>query len=148
MEVILLKQIRKLGRLGSRVKVSGGFGRNFLIPQGHALPANEANIARFETLKAELEVKSLQEKQQAEARKAEIEALLITLSVKAGDEGKLFGSVGTRDIADAASKIGCAVDKSEVRLPNGAIRNVGSYDVSIQLDSEISAVLKLVVAGA
>ncbi len=148
MEVILLQPVRKLGRLGSRVKVSGGFGRNFLIPQGKALPANEANVARFESLKAELEAKALQGKQQAEERKAQIEALLITLSVKAGDEGKLFGSVGTRDIAEAVSKIGCALDKSEVRLPNGVIRNVGSFDISIQLDSEITASLKLVVAGA
>lgn len=148
MEVILLQPVRKLGRLGSRVKVAGGFGRNFLIPQGKALPANAANIAHFEKIKAELEAQSILEKQKAEARKTEIEQLLITLSVKAGDEGKLFGSVGTRDIADAASKIGCALDKSEVRLPNGVIRHVGSYDIAIQLDSEITATLKLVVAGA
>ena len=128
MEVILLENISKLGNLGDTVNVKSGFGRNYLIPQGKAVYATEANVAEFEARRAELEAAAATQLEAAQTRAEAINALgLVTISAVAGDEGKLFGSVGTRDISDAIAALGCEVDKSEVRLPDGPMRELGEY---------------------
>ena len=119
MEIILLEKIKNLGALGAKVVVKSGYGRNFLIPQGKAVPATEKNVAEFEARRAELEAKANTVLADAQARGERISALAVVIAAKAGDEGKLFGSVGTRDIAEAISGLGETVDKSEVRLPEG-----------------------------
>ena len=119
MEVILLENIGNLGDLGDKVNVKAGFGRNFLIPQGKAVPATKANIAEFEARRAELERAAAEALSQAQSRADALAALeVITITAIAGDEGKLFGSIGTRDIADAVAAAGCEIDKAEVRLPD------------------------------
>lgn len=146
MEVILLEKVDNLGGLGDKVKVRPGYGRNYLIPTGRAVPANEANIAAFETQRAELEQQAAERLAAAEARKAQIEALgAVTLTHKAGEEGKLFGSVGTADIADACTAAGVEVAKSEVRLPEGPFRVAGEYEVELHLHADVNAVLKVTV---
>jgi large subunit ribosomal protein L9 len=143
-EVILLEKIRNLGALGERVKVKSGYGRNFLIPKGKAVFATEANVKKFELRRAELEateaaaLKVAQDKQQALAKLA-----VVTITAKAGDEGKLFGSVGTRDIADAITKAGVGVVKSEIMLPAGVLRHIGEYDIDIELHGDMTATIKL-----
>ncbi|MEJ2531693.1 MAG: 50S ribosomal protein L9 [Halioglobus sp.] len=140
MEVILLENIGNLGELGDKVDVKAGFGRNYLIPQGKAVPATESNIAEFEARRAELEAAAAKALAEAEARAEKIDALgLITIAANAGEEGKLFGSVGTRDIADAIGAAGCEVDKSEVRLPEGPLRDLGEYEIAIQVHGDIIA---------
>lgn len=147
MEVILLEKIKNLGALGAKVKVKPGYGRNFLIPQGKAVPATEKNVAEFEARRAELERTAAEAHAAAEARAAALAELTVVVAAKAGDEGKLFGSVGTRDIAEAITAAGQAVDKAEVRLPNGAIRSTGDYDVALQLHSDVFATVKVTVVG-
>lgn len=147
MEVILLEKIGKLGALGDTVSVKAGFGRNYLIPQGKAVPANAANIAKFEERRAELEKAAADKLNAAQQRAANLENTEITISSKAGDEGKLFGSIGTRDIADALTAAGIEVCKSEVRLPEGALRHTGEFDVAIQLHPEVSTEVKVTVVG-
>ncbi|MDY6890929.1 MAG: 50S ribosomal protein L9 [Pseudomonadota bacterium] len=147
MEVILLENIGKLGKLGDKVAVKSGFGRNYLIPQGKAVPATADNVARFEARRAELEQIAAEKLAQAQARAEQLNELELSLVTKAGDEGKLFGSIGTRDIAEALSSAGVQVDKSEVRLPEGAIRHVGEFDIDIQVHPEVTATIKLVIAG-
>lgn len=147
MEVILLEKIKNLGDLGSKVKVKSGYGRNFLIPQGKAVPATEKNVADFEARRAEFERQAAEVLAAAEARAAAIAELSVVISAKAGDEGKLFGSVGTRDIAEAITKAGQAVDKSEVRLPNGALRSTGDFEVQLQLHSDVFATAKVAVVA-
>ncbi len=147
MEVILLEKIKNLGALGAKVKVKPGYGRNFLIPQGKAVPATEKNVADFEARRAELERQAADILSAAEARAAAVAELAVVVAAKAGDEGKLFGSVGTRDIAEAITKAGQAVDKSEVRLPNGAIRNTGDFEVQLQLHSDVFATVKVAVVA-
>ena len=130
MQVILLDKIANLGSLGEQVVVKSGFARNFLFPQGKAVPATKANIETFDARRAELEAKIAEQLVAAQARADKLEALAeVTLVSKAGDEGKLFGSIGTRDIADAISAVGVEVAKSEVRLPLGTIRETGEFDV-------------------
>ncbi|MBI2381514.1 MAG: 50S ribosomal protein L9 [Gammaproteobacteria bacterium] len=149
MQVILLEKIHKLGGLGDQVNVKPGFGRNFLIPQGKAVAATKTNIAAFETRRADLEAKAAEALAAAQDRAAKIAELTVVISGKAGDEGKLFGSIGTRDIAEAITAKGVAVDKHEVRLPEGALRNIGEYEITLSLHNEVSAVAKLhVVAEA
>ncbi len=148
MQVILLEKIKGLGALGAKVDVKPGFGRNFLIPQGKALPATVKNVADFEVRRAELERQEAEVLASAEARAAQLAELTVTVSSKAGDEGKLFGSVGNRDIADAVTAAGVAVDKSEVRLPNGPLRHTGEYEIAVQVHSDIMATLKVLVAAA
>ena len=139
MEVILLENISNLGGLGDKVDVKAGFGRNYLIPQGKAVPATEDAIAQFEARRAELEAAAAEALAAAEARAAELNAMqLVTIAANAGDEGKLFGSIGTKDIADAVTAAGHAVDKAEVKMPEGALRNVGSYEIALQLHSDVS----------
>lgn len=147
MEVILLEKIGKLGNLGDKVSVKGGYGRNFLVPQGKAVPATEANVAKFEERRAELEKAAAETLNAAEARAAELNEKEVTIVSKAGDEGKLFGSIGTRDIADAVTAAGAAIEKSEVRLPEGALRAIGEFDVAIQLHSEVTATIKLTIVA-
>lgn len=147
-EIILLEKIKNLGALGAKVVVKSGYGRNFLIPQGKAVPATEKNVAEFEARRAELEAKANTVLADAQARGERISALAVVIAAKAGDEGKLFGSVGTRDIAEAISGLGETVDKSEVRLPNGALRNTGDYDVDVQLHAEVTVPVKVTVVTA
>ena len=140
MQVILLDKIAKLGGLGDQVAVKAGYARNYLIPQGKAVMATKANIESFDARRAELEAKLADVLAAAEARAAQINALeSVTIASKAGDEGKLFGSIGTRDIADAVTAAGVKVAKSEVRLPNGVLRNVGEHEVNFQVHSEVFA---------
>ena len=143
MEVILLENIGNLGSLGDKVDVKAGYGRNFLIPQGKAVPATEDNVAKFEARRAELEAAAAEALAAAETRAEAINALdTITIAANAGDEGKLFGSIGTRDIADAVVAAGCEVDKAEVRLPEGALRETGDYEVAIRLLGDVAAAVK------
>ncbi len=146
MEVILLENISKLGKLGDTVNVKAGFGRNYLIPQGKAVYATDANTAEFEARRAELETAAASQLQAAETRAEAIRALgTLTIPANAGEEGKLFGSVGTRDISDAIVAAGCDVDKAEVRLPEGALRELGEYEIAIQVHGEVTATVSLEV---
>ncbi|OGT61036.1 MAG: 50S ribosomal protein L9 [Gammaproteobacteria bacterium RIFCSPHIGHO2_12_FULL_45_12] len=146
MEVILLEKIRHLGALGHTVKVKPGFARNFLIPQGKAVYATRDNIDKFEARRAELEKHAALLQQEALKRQAAINALSgLTLMAKAGEEGKLFGSIGTRDIVDVVEKAGVTVEKSEICLPDGPLRTLGEHEITIELDSDVSAVIKLTI---
>jgi large subunit ribosomal protein L9 len=147
MEVILLEKVGKLGSLGDKVDVKAGYGRNFLIPTGKAVPANNANVAEFEERRAELEKAAAEKLAVSQTRADELNEKIVTIVSKAGDEGKLFGSIGVRDIADAITAAGVKVAKSEVRLPEGSLRTVGKFDITIQLHSEIKAIVKLVVVA-
>ncbi len=147
MQIILLEKIANLGDLGDKVNVKAGYGRNYLIPCGHALPATEANVADFESRRAELELAASDKLTAAEARKSTIDGVTVTISRKAGDEGKLFGSVGTSDIAEALAAIGSEVDRSEIRLPEGAFRAVGDYDVGVHLHSDLNATIVVSVVA-
>lgn len=145
MEVILLKKVENLGNLGDKVSVKSGYGRNYLLPSGTAVPATAANVAEFEARRAELEKQAAELLSNAEARRGQIEALSVTISCKAGDEGRLFGSVGTHDIAGAVTAAGVEVKKNEVRLPNGAFHQIGKYEVTLHLHSDVNATLQLEV---
>ena len=146
MEVILLEKTRNLGNLGDKVKVRSGYGRNFLIPQGKAVPATESNIKHFQERRAELEKQANEKLAAAQARAEKLtEIAAVTVPAKAGDEGKLFGSVGTRDIADAVIAAGLEVAKAEVLMPNGLIRNVGDFEITLQLHSDVAATIKVSV---
>jgi large subunit ribosomal protein L9 len=147
MQVILLEKVAKLGGLGDSVNVKPGFARNFLLPQGKATAATKANIEHFETRRAELEKAATDKLTAAQTRKTKIEEIELTVAVKAGDEGKLFGSLGNRDIAELATEAGVELAKAEVRLPTGPIRNVGDFDITVQLHAEVSATLKLLVVA-
>lgn len=148
MEVILLDKVSGLGVLGDKVQVKSGYGRNFLIPNGKAVFATKDNIKEFETRRAELEQQVAEKLAAAESRKAAVDGLgSVSISHKAGEEGKLFGSVGTADIAKAASDAGVEIAKSEVRLPEGPFRQAGEYEVVIHLYPEVDAVLKINVIG-
>ena len=148
MDVILLENISKLGKLGETVSVRAGFGRNFLIPQGKAVFATAENVAQFEARRAELEAAAASQLAAAEQRAEAINALgVVTITAVAGEEGKLFGSVGTRDISEAIVALGCEVDKSEVRLPEGPLRELGGYEIAIQLHGEITAMVTVSVVA-
>jgi large subunit ribosomal protein L9 len=148
MDVILLEKIGKLGELGDRVTVKPGYGRNFLIPQGKAVPATAGNLEAFEARRSELEAAAADTVAAAEVRAAELTNLgQITIGANAGEEGKLFGSVGTKDIADAVTAAGVEISKAEVRLPDGALRELGDYQVTIHLHSDVNAVLNLAVVA-
>ncbi len=148
MDVILLEKIGKLGDLGDRVTVKPGYGRNYLIPQGKAVPATEANVAEFETRRAELEANAAEAVAAAEVRAGQIQELgTVTIEANAGDEGKLFGSVGTRDIADAVTAAGVELTKSEVRLPEGALREVGEYEVTVHLHTDVDTTVQISVVA-
>lgn len=143
MEIILLEKVHKLGKIGDKVKVKPGYGRNYLIPEGKAVPATANNVAKFEERRAELEKIAAQNLNEAQKRADKISTLKITIHSKSGEEGKLYGSIGTKDIADAITAAGEKVMKSEVRLPNGVIRNTGEHDVSLHLHSDITMSIKI-----
>ncbi|HWU69776.1 MAG TPA: 50S ribosomal protein L9 [Pseudoxanthomonas sp.] len=145
MELILLQKVTNLGVLGDKVKVKPGYGRNYLVPQGKAVPATEANIAAFEAKRAEYEAKAKATHDEAEARKAKLEGASVTIKANASTEGKLFGSVGPRDIAEAFTAAGLPLEKSEVVLGEGAFRNVGEYEVIAKLHADVETTLKVVV---
>lgn len=146
MEVILLEKIKNLGDLGDRVKVRPGYGRNYLIPQGKAVPATPENVRRFEERRVELERQAAEARAAAEARREKLEGLEVTIPARAGQEGKLFGSVGTRDIAEAVTAAaGIEVERREVLMPEGPIRQTGEYEIELQLHSDVSARVRIVV---
>ncbi|HEJ1167960.1 TPA: 50S ribosomal protein L9 [Pseudomonas aeruginosa] len=147
MEVILLEKVANLGNLGDKVNIKGGYARNFLLPQGKATVATAENVAAFEARRAELEKAAAEKKAAAEARAAQLSGLVVTLGAHAGDEGKLFGSIGTRDIAEAVSAAGYPLEKAEVRLPNGALRNTGEFDVAVHLHTDVETTLKLIIVA-
>jgi len=146
MEVILLDKIAKLGGLGDKVSVKSGYARNFLLPQGKAVFASQANVEHFEARRADIEATLATVLAAAEARAAKVVELAeVTIASKSGDAGKLFGSIGTRDIADAITEAGVEVTKAEVRLPLGAIRETGEFEISIHLHHDVDTSIKVVV---
>jgi large subunit ribosomal protein L9 len=145
MEVILLEKIENLGALGDRVKVKPGYGRNFLIPKGKAAPATPENIAEFEARRAELEKVADTALATAEARRDQLADTTITIKARVGEEGKLFGSIGTSDIAHAIGETGVVVERNEIRLPMGAFRHIGEHDVELHLHTDVNVVIKLVI---
>ena len=147
MELILLQKVKKLGNLGDKVNVKPGYGRNFLVPKGMATRATEANLAQFEQRRAEYEAKANQTLAAAETRKAAFDEASITIVAKASMEGKLFGSVGPRDIAEAFSAAGKPLEKSEVVMSEGTIRHTGEFDVAIHLHGDVHTTVKVIVAS-
>lgn len=147
MQVILLEKVENLGNLGDQVKVRSGYGRNFLIPKGKATAATPGNIARFEERRAELEKAAAESLAAATARKDKLDGLAVTVAAKAGDEGKLFGSIGTGDIAHAVTAMGQAVERHEVRLPEGPFRALGEYEVALHLHTDVNATIKLIIVA-
>jgi large subunit ribosomal protein L9 len=143
MEVILLERNRNLGNLGETISVKAGYARNFLIPQGKAARATKPNIEKYAAMKAELEKKSADILAAAQARADQLTDKVILIAAKVGEEGKLFGSIGTRDIADAITQAGIKVQKSEVRLPTGALRYTGDYDIALQFHADVMATAKV-----
>jgi large subunit ribosomal protein L9 len=147
MEVILLQKVANLGNIGDRVKVKSGYGRNFLLPKGKATVATADNIAKFESRRAEIEKAAKVELDAAQARATKLEGFKLTLTAKAGGEGKLFGSIGTTDIADGVRKAGHEIERSEVRLPNGPIRQAGEHVVQVHLHTDLTVDLPVVIIG-
>lgn len=146
MNIILLDKVAKLGGLGEQVTVKAGYARNYLFPQGKAVPANAENIKHFEQRRAELEQQLAKTLNTAQSRADKLAALTdVTIVAKAGDEGKLFGSIGTRDIADAVTAAGVELSKAEVRLPHGTLRETGEYDIAVQLHADVASVVKLAI---
>ncbi|MCL4410432.1 50S ribosomal protein L9 [Aliidiomarina haloalkalitolerans] len=146
MNIILLDKVANLGGLGDQVTVKSGYARNFLFPSGKAVPATKSNVEMFEQRRAELEAKLATDLKAAEERAEKINALdAIVIASKAGDEGKLFGSIGTRDIADAVSAAGVEVQKSEILMPHGTIREVGEFEIELQLHADVLAAITLKV---
>jgi large subunit ribosomal protein L9 len=147
MEVILLQKVANLGNIGDKVKVKSGFGRNYLLPEGKAALATPANLAKFEERRAEHEKRAADELTSARQRATQLESFKLSLTAKAGSEGKLFGSIGTADIAEAVSAQGIAIERSEVRLPGGPIRMVGEHQVKLHLHTDVEIDLAVVVTA-
>ena len=148
MEVILLENIENLGSVGDKVNVKSGFARNFLVPQGKAKMATEANLAEFEARRAELVKAAANAQQAAEIRKQEIEALaVIEITARVGSEGKLFGSVGVADVSDAIATLGVTVEKSEIRMPEGALRLTGEHVIDIHLYTDVDTQVTVNIVG-
>ena len=145
MQLILLQKVVNLGNLGDKVDVKPGFGRNFLVPQGKAVPATEANLAQFEARRAEYEAKASAALSDAESRRAKLEGASVTIYANASTEGKLYGSIGPRDIAEALTKAGNQVGKSEVVMGEGAIRRTGEFEVTVHLHADVETPVKVVV---
>jgi large subunit ribosomal protein L9 len=145
MKLILLQKVTNLGGLGDLVDVKPGYGRNFLVPTGKAVPATTTNVAEFEAKRADYEAKAQSIHADAEARKASLEGKSVTIGANASTEGKLYGSVGPRDIAEAFTKAGLPLEKSEVILGEGAFRNVGEYEVTVHLHADVETTVKVVV---
>ena len=147
MDVILLQKVANLGGIGDRVKVKSGYGRNYLLPSGRATLATAANVARFEARRSELEKQAREETQNAQQRAESLRDFRLTITAKAGTEGKLFGSVGTNDIAEGCTAAGHKVSRSEVRLPNGPIRTVGEHQVAVHLHTDVEITLTVIVVA-
>jgi large subunit ribosomal protein L9 len=147
MEVILLQKIANLGDIGDRVQVKPGYGRNYLLPGGKATLATPENIARFESRRAELESKAASELASAQSRAAALEGFKLSITARAGNEGKLFGSIGTADIAEACQTAGHAIERAEVRLPGGPIRTVGEHVITLHLHSDVDVQLPLTIVA-
>ena len=145
MELILLQKVVNLGSLGDKVKVKPGYGRNFLVPQGKAVPATAANVAEFEAKRADYEAKAKDALDGAEGRKAKLDGASVTIYANASTEGKLYGSVGPREIADALTKAGTPVEKSEVILGEGAFRHIGEYEALVHLHADVETPVKVVI---
>jgi large subunit ribosomal protein L9 len=147
MEVILLQKVANLGNIGDRVKVRSGYGRNFLLPQGKATLATADNVARFEARRTELERLAREHLTSAEERAAAMKEFKLTIHAKAGTEGKLFGSIGTSDIAEAATREGFKVERSEVRMPTGPLRTVGEHLIHLHLHADVDVPLHIVIVA-
>jgi len=147
MEVILLEKIANLGNLGDKVTIKSGYGRNYLVPQGKAVAATAKKIAEFEERRAELEKAAAEKLNAAQKLGNELSKLEIVITHKAGDEGRLFGSVGTHNIAEAITAAGTVVEKQQIRLPHGAIRHIGEYPIDINLHSDVIVTLTIKIAA-
>ena len=147
MEVILLEKVDNLGTLGDKVKVRPGYARNYLLPKGKAKFATAENIAAFEARRAELERQAAEALQAAEVRRDSLAGMVVELHAKSGGEGKLFGSIGAADIAEAVTARGVALEKREVRMPDGPLRQVGEYEVDLHLHADVDAHIRVIVIG-
>ena len=147
MEIILLQKVANLGNIGDRVKVRSGYGRNFLLPQGKATLATADNVAKFEARRAELERAAREHLVSANERAEALKDFKLTIQAKAGTEGKLFGSIGTADIAEACQKAGFKVERSEVRMPNGPLRSVGDHVVHLHLHADVDLQLPVTIVA-
>jgi large subunit ribosomal protein L9 len=147
MNVILLEKVQNLGKLGDRISVKSGYARNYLLPKGKAVLATPQNVAIFEQRRAELEKAEAEILTKAQTRREAINGKAVTISVKAGEEGKLFGSVGTADIVEAAAAIGVELARQEIRLPSGPFRHIGTYEVEIHLHPDVDARITVNVAA-
>ena len=145
MQLILLQNVQNLGKLGDKVNVKPGYGRNFLVPYGKAVPATAANLAEFEARRAEYEAKAKAQLEGAEGRKAALEGVEVTITANASTEGKLYGSITPRDIADALTQAGHKVEKSEVVLGEGPLRHTGEFEVLVHLHADVESTVKVVV---
>ncbi|MDQ1118987.1 MULTISPECIES: 50S ribosomal protein L9 [Pseudoxanthomonas] len=145
MDLILLQKVTNLGVLGDKVSVKPGYGRNYLVPQGKAVPATAANVAEFEAKRAEYEAKAKAIHDEASGRAGKFEGASVTVKANASTEGKLFGSVGPRDIAEAFTAAGLPLEKSEVVMGEGPLRNIGEYDVLLKLHADVETTVKVVV---
>ena len=146
MEVILLQKVANLGNIGDRVKVKPGFGRNYLLPQGKAALATAANVAKFEERRTDLEKRAADDLASARTRAARLEGHALSITAKVGGEGKLFGSIGTADIAEALTRQGIEIERSEVRLAGGPIRLVGEHHVKLHLHTDVEIDLPVVIS--
>jgi large subunit ribosomal protein L9 len=147
MEIILIQKVANLGNIGDKVKVKAGYGRNFLLPQGKATLATAENVAKFEARRAEFEKAANDELASAKSRAAKLEGFKLSLTAKAGGEGKLFGSVGNSDIVEGLKKAGHTVERAEVRMPNGPIRQAGEHVVQLHLHTDVNVDLPVVIIG-
>ena len=145
MDLILLEKVQNVGDLGDLVKVKAGFGRNYLVPQGKALPATKENLAQFEARRAELEAAAQDKLSQAEARQASLADVVVEITANASDEGNLYGSIGPREVANAVTALGHEVNKSEVIMGEGPIRTVGEFEVAISLHADVDTQIKVIV---
>lgn len=148
MQVILLEKVRNLGNLGQKVSVKSGYGRNYLIPQGKAVPATADNLDAFEARRAELEAKAAAILNEAESRAAKLKEVVLTLKAMASEEGKLYGSIGTQEIEEALESKGFEVAKREILMPTGAIHSVGEYEIDLQLHTDVTCQIKLHIEAA
>jgi large subunit ribosomal protein L9 len=147
MEIILLEKINNVGGIGDKVTVKPGYARNYLIPQGKATVATAANIAKFEARRGEIEAKAYSELEAAQARANQLEGKVLRITANAGSEGRLYGSVGTSDIAEACKALGLEIERSEVRLPDGPLRAVGEHQIDLHLRSDVNVPMTVIVEG-
>ena len=145
MDLILLEKVQNLGNLGDLVKVKAGFGRNYLVPQGKAVPATKENLAQFEARRAELEAAAQDRLGEAQARQTGLAEVVVEISANASDEGKLYGSIGPREVASAVSALGHEISKSEVIMGEGPLRTIGEFDVVVQLHADVDTKVKVII---